>query len=121
MPIVYTQNFITLIDLNSWLITCGKKVKRPLMFKLTQQHTNNWEVRKFFILVIVFLPLDVHLQWYGQIYSVLSGHVRYDVTIRNYLINCSCIYLVIMLTTFLGRHGAWVQCKHLYYRSNVIT
>jgi len=36
------------------------------------------------------------------------------VTIGNYL-GCSCIYFVIMSASSLGGHGAWVQCKHMYY------
>jgi hypothetical protein len=109
LPIVYMQNFIMPIDLNSWFIThCGKKVKWPLVFKLTQLHTNNWEASKILILVIVFFPLNVHLRGYGWMHNILSGHICYDVTIINYLINCSCIYLVIMLTMFLVRHGTWV-------------
>jgi hypothetical protein len=53
------------IDLNSWFIThFGKKVKQPLLFKLTQLHTNTWEASQILILVIVFFPLDVHLQGY---------------------------------------------------------
>jgi hypothetical protein len=35
---------------------CDKKVKRLLMFKLAQQHTNNWEVSKIFIPTTI-LPL----------------------------------------------------------------
>ncbi len=35
-------------------------------------------------------------------------------TIGNYP-NCSYIYIFIMLTTSLGRHHAWVQCKHILY------
>ncbi len=28
---------------------------------------------------------------------------------------CSCVYLVIMLASFLGDHGVYVQCKHVYH------
>jgi hypothetical protein len=41
-------------------------------------------------------------------------HKCYDVTIENY-VGCSSIYFVVMLTISLGGHGAWVECKHLYY------
>jgi hypothetical protein len=39
---------------------------------------------------------------------------RYDITIGNVL-GCSCVYFVTMLTTSLGGHGAYMQCKHVYH------
>jgi hypothetical protein len=84
------------------------------VFKLTQQHTNNWEVSKLLSLVIVLPLVDVQPLGYGQIYNIFSDHKCFDVTIGNYL-GCSRIYFVVILATFLGGRGAWVQCRHLYH------
>jgi len=83
------------------------------MFKLTQQHTCNWEVSKLLIPMTIFYPVDVHPLKYRQIYNIFFNHKRYDVTIGNYPC-CSYIYFVIMSTTSLGGCGAWLQYKHLY-------
>ncbi len=40
----------------------GKKVKRPSIFKITQQHTNNWEANIFLTQCILFtLLMSLHL------------------------------------------------------------
>ncbi len=49
VPSTFTPNVIRPIDASSWPTShCGKKVKRLLVFKLMQQHTNNWDVDKLF-------------------------------------------------------------------------
>ncbi len=35
-------------------------------------------------------------------------------TIGNFL-GCSCVFFVRMLTSFLGSHGLYVHCKHVYH------
>jgi hypothetical protein len=50
VPMVSCHNLVKLFDASCSSTTCGgKKVKHPLIFKLTQQHTNNWEVGKFLL------------------------------------------------------------------------
>ncbi len=47
-------------------------------------------------------------------HSVMTlGHF-FSFLIGNYTC-CSCIYFIDMDIIFLGRRGAWVQCKHLYH------
>ncbi len=101
--------------MSSWpTFRCGKKVKRPWMFKLMQQHTNNRDVGKMFIPSSGLPPIDVQPLGYGWIYNIFCGHKCFDVTIGNYSC-CFCIYFIIMSITSLGGCGAWVQCKHLYH------
>jgi hypothetical protein len=89
-------------------------MRQPSIFKITQQHTNKWEVGILFTQCIVFPPVDVPLPMYGQIYNVLSNDQRYDVTIGNFL-GCSCVYFVKMLVGSLGARGVYVHCKHVYH------
>jgi hypothetical protein len=52
---------IILVDVSNWPTTrCGKKVRRPLMFRLTHQHTSNWDVDKLFIPSFGLPLVDVH-------------------------------------------------------------
>jgi hypothetical protein len=38
------HNIVQSVNASCWPTTCGgKKVRRPSIFKITQQHTNNWE------------------------------------------------------------------------------
>jgi hypothetical protein len=79
------------------------------MFKITQQHTNNWEVDKLFIQCIVFLTIDVAPFEYGQIYDILSNDKQYDIIIGNFvIIGCSCVYFVKMLAGSKGDRGVYV-------------
>jgi hypothetical protein len=87
---------------------CGKKVKRFLVFKLMQQHINNWDVDKL-LNPFTSMPLG-----YGQIYSIFCGHKCFNVTVGNYTC-CFCIYFVVMYVAFLGERRPWVQCKHLHH------
>jgi hypothetical protein len=84
-------------------------MRRPLLFKLTQQHTNNWEADKLLNLATNFPPIDVQPPRYGQIYNILLSHKHFNVTIANYL-GYSRIYFIVMLVASLGGCGAWVQC-----------
>jgi len=103
------------VDASSWpTFHCGKKVRRPSMFKLMQHHTNNWEVGKLFSPSIGLPYVDVQPPRYAQIYNTLSNHKCFYVTIGNYPC-CCCIYFVIMSTFFLGGRETWVQCKHLHH------
>jgi hypothetical protein len=51
------------VDANYWPTTrVGKKVRRPFVFKITWQHTNNWEVGILFTQCIVSpLLMSPHL------------------------------------------------------------
>jgi hypothetical protein len=45
VPIMNAHNIVWLVDASCWPTTCGgKKVRWPPIFKITHQHTNNWEV-----------------------------------------------------------------------------
>jgi hypothetical protein len=61
-----------------------------------------------------FPLVDVPSLGYGQIYNVLLDDQGYDVTTGNFL-GCSCVYFVTMSEGFLGGHGVYVQCKHVYH------
>jgi hypothetical protein len=76
-------------------------VKQPSIFKLTQQHTNNWEVGISLLQCIVFPTVDVPPLGYEPIYSILPNDKQYDVTIVNFP-RCSCVYFVAMLAGSLG-------------------
>jgi hypothetical protein len=111
VPSTFTPNVIRPTDANSWpTFHCGKKVRRPLVFKLTQQHTNNWDASKLFSPSTSLPLIDVHPLGYGWIYIIFCGHKCFNVTIRNHPC-CFCIYFIVMLTASLGRHGV---CKHMY-------
>jgi hypothetical protein len=97
----------------------GKKVKRPSIFKITQQHTNNWEANILLTQCTIFPVVDVPLPGYGRIYNIFSDDQKYDVTIGNYL-GCSCVYFVKMLACFLGGHGVYVHYKHVYHTLQMV-
>jgi hypothetical protein len=110
------HNLVRLSYASCWpTIHGGKKVKWPSIFKLTQQHINNWEVGILFLQWTIFpwpvhvLPLD-----YKQIYNFFFDDKQYDVIIGNFP-RCSCVYFVAMLVASLGDHGAYVQGKHVYH------
>jgi hypothetical protein len=65
------------------IIHGGKKVKWPSIFKLTQQHTNNWEASIILLQCTIFLVVDVPPPRYGQIYNNLFDDKQYDVIIGN--------------------------------------
>jgi hypothetical protein len=66
VPSTFTPNVIRPTDANSWpTFHCGKKVRRPLVFKLTQQHTNNWDASKLFNPSTSLPLIDVHPLGYG--------------------------------------------------------
>jgi hypothetical protein len=91
------HNIVRLVDASCWPTTCGgKKMRQPSIFKITQQHTNNWEVDILLTQCLVFTFVDVPSLGYEQIYSILSNDQKYDVTIQNVL-KCSCVYFVKML------------------------
>jgi hypothetical protein len=80
------HNLVTSSNASCWRTTHGgKKVKQPFIFKLTQQHTNNWEVGILFRQCTIFPPIDVLPFRYGQIYNILSNDKQYNVTIENFL------------------------------------
>jgi hypothetical protein len=109
------HNLVTRYDASCWLTTCGgKMVKWPFVFKLTQQHANNWEVGMLLLQCIIFPTIDVLPPRYGWIYNILSNDKQYDITIGNFH-GCSCVFFVTMLADSLGGHGAYVQCKHVYH------
>jgi hypothetical protein len=50
VPIVNYHNPMRLADASCWPTTHGgKKVRWPSMFKITQQHMNNWEDGRLFL------------------------------------------------------------------------
>ncbi len=84
-----------------------KKVRRPFVFKITQQHMNNWEISRLFLQCIVFPTVDVLPHGHARIYNILFDDNQYDVTINNFP-GRSCVYFVKMLASALGAHGAYV-------------
>ncbi len=49
------HNIVRSTNASCWPTTCGgKKVSQPFVFKITQQHANNWEVDILLIQCIVF-------------------------------------------------------------------
>ncbi len=113
--IVSCPNLVRPPNVSCWPTTRGgKKVKWPLVLKLTQQHTNNWEVGILLLQCTVFPVVDVPPPRYEQIYSILSDDKRYNVTIGNFL-GCSCVYFMTMLVGSLGGPRTYVQCKHVYH------
>ncbi len=114
MPTTSVHNIVRLVDASCWPTTCGgKKVKRLFVFRITQQHMNNWEVGILFTQCTIFPVIDVLSPRYGWIYNILIDDKGYDVTIGNFPW-CSCVYFVTMLVGFLGSCGVYVRCKHVY-------
>jgi hypothetical protein len=59
-------------------------------------------------------PLGIaHVYMMSTIGCMLHGNV-YDVTIGCYAA-CTCIDFVYMLSSFTGKKGNYVPCKHLYF------
>jgi hypothetical protein len=115
------HSLVRSFDASCWPTTCGgKKVKWPSIFKLTQQHINNWEARKLLFQCTVFLAINVPPPRYGRIYSIFSDDKKFNVIIGNFL-GCSCVYFATMLVGFWGGYGVYVQCKHVYHFLNMIT
>ncbi len=85
----------------------GKKVRQPFVFKITQQHTNNWEVGRLFLLCIFFPAINVSPPGYRWIYNIFSN-------------GGSCVYFVKMLACSLGAPRLYVQCKHVYHILQII-
>jgi hypothetical protein len=107
------HNIVQSANANCWPITCdGKKVSQPFVFKITQQHTNNWEVGILLTQCTIFPIVGVLSLGYEQIYNILSNDKRYDGIIGNFL--DVHVYFVTMLVGSLGGHGVYVQCKHVY-------
>jgi hypothetical protein len=81
-------------------------MKRPFVFKITQQHKI---IGKLALLLqcIIFPVVDALPPGYGQIYNIIFYDKQYDVTIGNFL-GYSYVYFVIMLANCLGGHGAYV-------------
>jgi len=79
-------------------------VRQPFIFKLTQQHTNNWEVGILFTQCTIFPHVNVPPLGYGQIYNIFSNDKHYDVTNGNFL-GCSCVYFVTTSVTSLAAVG----------------
>jgi hypothetical protein len=66
------HNLVKLSNASCWpTIRGGKKVRWPFVFKITQQHMNNWEAGKLILQCIVFPVVDVLPPMYGQIYNIL--------------------------------------------------
>jgi hypothetical protein len=54
------HNLVKLFNASGWLTTHGgKKMRQPFIFKITPQHTNNWEVGVLFFQCIIVLIVDV--------------------------------------------------------------
>jgi hypothetical protein len=55
VPTMSVHNIVRPIDASCWPTTRGgKNVKWPSIFKIAQQHTNNWEVGILFTQCIIF-------------------------------------------------------------------
>jgi hypothetical protein len=112
---VSCHNHVRSSNASCWPTTRGgKKVRQPSMFKITQQHTNNWEASKLLLQCIAFPIVDVPPPGYGQIYNIFSNDKQYDIIIGNVPI-CTCVYFVKMLASSLGGYGAYMYCKHVYH------
>ncbi len=85
------------------LMVVKRHLRRPSIFKLTQQ-TNNCDVDVLFLQCIVFLVVDVMPPRYGWIYSILFYYKQYNVMIGNFP-GCLCVYFVTMLVASLGSGG----------------
>jgi hypothetical protein len=108
-------NIVWLTNASCWpTIHGGKKVKRPSVFKITQQHTNNWEAGILLTQCMFFPPFDVPSLGYGPIYNIISTNQKYNVTIGNFH-GCSCVYFVKMLVGSLGANGVYVHYKYVYH------
>jgi hypothetical protein len=115
MACMSAHNIVWLTDASCWPTTCGgKKVKWPSIFKITQHHTNNWEVGILLTQCIIFPHVDVPSRRYRRIYNILSDDQRYNVTIGNFL-EYSCFYFVKTLASSLGAHGVYMHYKHVYH------
>jgi hypothetical protein len=61
MLVVNCHNLVKLFDASCWPTTHGgKKARQPSIFRLTQRHTNNWEVDILF-LQCIFPSCTCHL------------------------------------------------------------
>jgi hypothetical protein len=108
VPTMSCHNLVRSFEASCWPKTCGdKKVKQPFVFKMTQQHMNNWEASKLILQCIVFPVVDVPPHGYGWIYNILFDDNKYDVIVGNFP-RCSCVYFVKMLANSLGACGAYV-------------
>jgi hypothetical protein len=102
------HSIMQLTDASFWPITHGgKKVKRPFIFKITQRHTNNWEVGILFTQCNVFPLVDLPSPRYGRIYNILLNDQKYDVIIGNFP-RCSCKTLCQNASKFFG--CSWGVC-----------
>ncbi len=65
VPIVVScPSFVRIFDASCWPTTCGgKKVRWPLVFKMIQQHINNWEAGILLFKCIVFPIVDGPPTW----------------------------------------------------------
>jgi hypothetical protein len=108
VPAMSCHNLVRSFDASCWPKTCGdKKVKWLSVFKITQQHMNNWEASKLIIQCIVFPVVNVPPPRYGWIYNKFFYDNKYDVIVGNFP-GCSCVYFVKMLANSLGAHAAYV-------------
>lgn len=109
---------LQLIDAMSWPKTHnGKLVLCTQPLTMSKLHYNWWEANQF-LMAIFEPPLEVLTSGYGWIYKITCGETsnirQYEITIRNFLA-CSCLDIVTMVLSSLGKWRKWVPCKHMYY------
>ncbi len=63
---------------------------------------------------LFFLMLMSSHPGVDEFINILLDDKGYDVTIGNFT-ECSCVYFVTMLASFLGGRGVYVQSKHVYH------
>jgi hypothetical protein len=89
------HDIVELTNASCWPTThSGKKVRQPSIFKIIQQHTNNWEAN------ILLTQCTIFPYWcpLTRVWTnILSND---DVNIGNFL-RCSCVYFVKMLASYL--------------------
>jgi hypothetical protein len=67
------HNIVWLANVSLFTTHGGKNVRQPSVFKITQQHTNNWEIDILLTQCIVCFIVNVLSLGYGRIYSIISN------------------------------------------------
>ncbi len=83
--VMSVHNIVRLANASYWPITCdGKKVKQPSIFKITHQHTNNWEVASY-LPNALFSPLLMSFHLGMNKFTIFFQMTKYNGTIGNFL------------------------------------
>jgi hypothetical protein len=67
------RNIVWLANASCWLtIHGGKNVRQPSVFKITQQHTNNWETNILLTQCIVFLVFHLGMNEFIVLFQMTN-------------------------------------------------